>query len=1116
MNELEQKILAIIQNHPNIKARDIALKLEVEKTSVNKLLYGKLKSKIFQNSKYQWSLKSEFKSNKINSSETNKDNKTILSKLSNYYLDCVVNDADQGLRVFASSKFELDYAELKKFPLLDEVSLSNEIEDNNDAKKIITKSRDKGNYKTTFIGYPVNIMEIKSKKGVNYKFAEPIFLFPVIQNSKEIFEPQEDSPRLNSSYIKNITNNISINSTEEILHIYEELGLNNTDEQIDLDEIFIRLQEIRPDWNWKEKINPYELSCSKKISEIEEIGVYNKCILISADRSPYTPGLEKELNKLSNLSQESFSNTLLGNYIYNKFEKNLDKSQNNINLLEVIPLNSEQREAVRNGLTNPITVITGPPGTGKSQVVTSLLINAAFQNKTVLFASKNNKAVDVVEARVNGLGPNPILLRHGRSNYQKNLSEYLINLLSSRVSKDEENNYKELQDKNNILNGERAIYQEKLDKIISLRNEVDKLDEKLSKAREEFPKLFIELASEIGEKNYSDILIKLKTAKNSLDLAKETGGLGFWDWLNEDTRKKEANNAKQLIEQLMNLKKFKTSMPKDSLTLKNINIWKKFIDELYKELEIYNSIFEYLKKVKELSKSEKPEDISKLVSKLLKKISNNSEFLWKAWLKLQPNRLSQDERKILNDYTSILDMISSKDETTDKISSKIWMKYYSLFPKLTKKLPCWATTSLSATKLPFQPNFFDILIIDESSQCDIASILPLMYRCKSVVVIGDPKQLKHISVLRKQQDFHLMTKHDIMDNFMGWNYSSTSFFDLSKGFCRPEDIVNLKDHHRSHAQIIGFSNKEFYQENLRIATNYKLLKVLDDKKPAVRWIDIVGETNKPVTGGAINLVEIKAIIKFLHDLVINKNYEGTVGLVSPFRAQVNKIRELVSNDAELFKKLNSRDFICDTVHKFQGDERDLIVFSPVISKNISKSSLGFLSNNGNLFNVAITRARGALVVIGDFNSCLKSNVSYMKSFANYVKDLRYEETLDEEKLVKDYGPVYPKVVNPEQVSDWEIYFYKMLYQNKIKTIPQYNVDQYRLDLALFHKGKKLDIEIDGERYHRAWDGELCLRDQIRNLRLFELGWDVKRFWVYEIRDNLNDCINKIKSWKEKC
>ena len=94
-------------------------------------------------------------------------------------------------------------------------------------------------------------------------------------------------------------------------------------------------------------------------------------------------------------------------------------------------------------------------------------------------------------------------------------------------------------------------------------------------------------------------------------------------------------------------------------------------------------------------------------------------------------------------------------------------------------------------------------------------------------------------------------------------------------------------------------------------------------------------------------------------------------------------------------------------------------------------------------------------------------------------------------------------------------FYKELYKNKIKTIPQYNIDQYRLDLALIEKNRKLDIEIDGERYHKNWDGELCLRDQVRNLRLFELGWDVKRFWVYEIRDNLKECVKKIQDWKKQ-
>ena len=49
-------------------------------------------------------------------------------------------------------------------------------------------------------------------------------------------------------------------------------------------------------------------------------------------------------------------------------------------------------------------------------------------------------------------------------------------------------------------------------------------------------------------------------------------------------------------------------------------------------------------------------------------------------------------------------------------------------------------------------------------------------------------------------------------------------------------------------------------------------------------------------------------------------------------------------------------------------------------------------------------------------------------------------------------------------------------------------------------------------YHRNWTGELCYRDQLRNQRLFELGWDVKRFWVYQIRDQLPWSIEQIRQW----
>ncbi|RYZ71806.1 MAG: DUF559 domain-containing protein [Proteobacteria bacterium] len=63
--------------------------------------------------------------------------------------------------------------------------------------------------------------------------------------------------------------------------------------------------------------------------------------------------------------------------------------------------------------------------------------------------------------------------------------------------------------------------------------------------------------------------------------------------------------------------------------------------------------------------------------------------------------------------------------------------------------------------------------------------------------------------------------------------------------------------------------------------------------------------------------------------------------------------------------------------------------------------------------------------------------------------------------------------------------------------------------------RKLNIEIDGEKYHRNWDGELLKRDQLRNKRLIEIGWEVRRFWVYEIRDNLGHCLDQIKSWMDK-
>lgn len=84
---------------------------------------------------------------------------------------------------------------------------------------------------------------------------------------------------------------------------------------------------------------------------------------------------------------------------------------------------------------------------------------------------------------------------------------------------------------------------------------------------------------------------------------------------------------------------------------------------------------------------------------------------------------------------------------------------------------------------------------------------------------------------------------------------------------------------------------------------------------------------------------------------------------------------------------------------------------------------------------------------------------------------------------------------PELVSDYERRLYGLLVEAGLRPIPQYSVEQYLLDFALFDGERKLAIEVDGEHYHRDWTGELMTRDRLRNIRLYELGWDVMRFWV---------------------
>jgi very-short-patch-repair endonuclease len=277
---------------------------------------------------------------------------------------------------------------------------------------------------------------------------------------------------------------------------------------------------------------------------------------------------------------------------------------------------------------------------------------------------------------------------------------------------------------------------------------------------------------------------------------------------------------------------------------------------------------------------------------------------------------------------------------------------------------------------------------------------------------------------------------------------------------------------------------------------------------------VQGVVVRPGTG-ALNEIEAKAVVRELERLGIEQGYSGTVGVVTPFRAQANRIRDLVNAHPHASLLLNKLELLIDTVHKFQGDERDVMIFSPVVSTGIADGAVGFLRKTDNLFNVAITRARAALIVVGDPAAAKNAGIDYLSAFANYVENLeRNPRQQPGGPGGTCSGPDYPPVAKPELVSDWERVFYRQLWEAGLRPIPQYAEEKFLLDFALCAESGKLDIEVDGERYHRDWNGELLRRDQLRNMRLIELGWDVMRFWVYQLRDEMPACVQRVKGWHQ--
>jgi very-short-patch-repair endonuclease len=1087
MSDLAEKILARLRTAGPAKAKELADALGVDRTVVNNALYGELRGKVRQRKDYTWSIPEASRARPNGQAAAS----TTYASLFNYYLDCLSEDDDGGVRVFVDSKYDIDYVEIQEWPFdLDEPNFTAE-----PIRKLIARQKRDARKKALWLGYPALVRHIRGRSGWEGAFLTPLLLWPQDPDASDIgFLPE---PALNMRALEGVAG--SENVLEEAALLADELGLDSSD-AVPLDEIAARLRDLRPEWPWKEPLTPAPFRPYGDLRKLEENGIYNAAVLALAERSPYTIGLERELADLRTVSDAAILRSSLGVLLGQPGPE----AQIEGPLLEPAPLNAEQRTAVQQALAQPLTVITGPPGTGKSQVVTAILVNAAWRGLRVLFASKNNKAVDVVMQRMNALAARPVMLRLGSRAFQEQLAQHITAILSAQPTEDDRRAYESILPRLQAESEKLRACAKETQELVTLRNKVDNLERTAEEARGILPESTFATAASVPTSELESRIEKLRAA-----IRRSTAGEAsvierlFWTFLKEGRRQQVVVET-ALLSECLTAMGFEDGQPNDpsALLFRGVSC-----------LEALKAASAYTAALEDLFKLPDTGALAATVAQRTQAVASLSADVWERWTTLVPDRLTQSDRAALGDYAAILRTISKVDEEGGTVAGDIWRRYYSLAPKTTKALPCWAVTSLSARgRVPFTSADFDVLVIDEASQCDIASALPLLFRAKRAVIIGDPQQLRHISRLSEHRDQVLMVKHGLLDNpGPSWGYRANSLYDLAATRISKESVVELRDHHRSHADIIGFSNAFFYANKLRVATDYRRLRRPDG--PAVRWINVTGKVVRPTNGGAVNQSEASAVVDELRRIAISQRFVGEIGVVTPFRAQANLIEELVNRDDTLASVLASRNFISETAHKFQGDERDLILFSPVVSQGTPAGAIGFLKSQGNIFNVGITRARASLIVVGDASACAACDVEYLREFSRYVA--RRKDTADEHQREQAAasGRDYPPVARPELVSDWERKFYPALVDAGIRAIPQFEIDQYVLDFAILRpNGRRLNIEIDGERYHRDWDGELARRDQLRNLRLIEMGWDVMRFWVYEIRDRSPSCIARILQW----
>ena len=771
--------------------------------------------------------------------------------------------------------------------------------------------------------------------------------------------------------------------------------------------------------------------------------VSNLAILIIADATQFTRMLLADLNDLSNRPAPDLENGPLGALLQLKASPPSGEVRS---VPIVTPSNLAQDRAIAAAMVDPLTVVTGPPGTGKSQVLVNTVGATLARGESVLFASQNNQAVDVVFTRVAKLGTYAFPLRAGNRTRRGQLAQEVDRALV--LDPQPSGDWRELDrswariadqlDRIHGVSGERRTQRSALTQLHARRED---LRRKVSRG--------LDGVQDLG---------RTRQALHRLDEARELYRQSLESWW-PLTRRKAPERKRALWDAHAALR---ATLGPGENPLVDSGPAQVDVDGLLQALGKLERVREVEGKIEsaEVALRALPSDReleSQLTGLQAERTSVGCRLFERHW-KTCLSAASEETRKSAQDFRAV-----ARGES-------------GYLPKLMREIlpmfPVWGVTNPSTrSNFPFEAKMFDLVIIDEASQCTVASALPLLYRAKRALIIGDRQQLRHISQVNAIQSLAIGERQGLTpDEAERYSHFNYSLFDLASRAIAGEPLF-LNQHFRSVPGIIEFSNAKFYGHKLDV------MRGPEPDIPPMTWVDVRGDFHRPGGRSAVNQAEAQRVIQVLEEnWSAWANRDWSVGVVAPFRAHVDALQGLL---ARQLPKLAGKVTV-DTVHSYQGDERDVMVVSPVVSSEMPERLVQFAAKD-DLMNVALTRARTQLFVVGDLGACRRID-GLFRDLADYVDDLNHG---------RFQSPV-------------ERWLYEALKDRGLEPEPQKRVAGYYLDLAIEANGVKLDVECDGARFHQD-----RLRDEIRKRDLEVAGWSVWAVPASRIREDLAGCVGEV-------